>query len=216
MRRAELPVPDLTRELELQRQGHTLVAGLDEAGRGALAGPVVAAAVVLPLERFDLARALDGVRDSKLMRPAERERWSVEIRAVARSSAVGAASAAEVDGLGLLPATRLAMQRALEALDCSPSCLLIDHLPLPEIELPQQAVTRGDQQVLSIAAASVLAKVARDDLMRRLGDRFPGYGFARHKGYGTALHRQAIEQLGPCREHRRSCAPVAQALRGAC
>ncbi len=212
MRRAPYPLPDLANELELARQGHSLVAGLDEAGRGALAGPVVAAAVMLPLERFDLASALDGVRDSKLMRPAARERWAVEISQVALDHAVGFASAAEVDELGLLPATRLAMQRSLTELKCRPSYLLIDHLALPEIELPQLAITRGDQQVLSIAAASVLAKVTRDEMMRRLGDRFPGYGFAQHKGYGTARHRQAILQLGPCREHRRSYAPVQHAL----
>lgn len=212
MRVADHPIPDLSHELALVRQGHAIVAGLDEAGRGALAGPVVAAAVVLPLERFDLARALEGVRDSKLMRPADRERWAARIRELATASGVAAAAAAEVDQLGLLPATRLAMQRALAALTCQPDFLLIDHLALPESELPQQPVTRGDQSVLSIAAASVLAKVARDRLMRQLNQQHPGYDFARHKGYATQLHRQAIQRLGPCPEHRRSYAPVQHAL----
>lgn len=206
------PIPDLSYELAARRQGHRLVAGLDEAGRGALAGPVVAAAVMLPLERFDLARALHGVRDSKLMRPADRRHWAIQIGRLALASGVGAASAAEVDRLGLLPATRLAMQRALAALGRSPQLLLIDHLTLPEIELPQQAVTRGDQLVLSIAAASVLAKVARDQRMEALAARYPGYGFARHKGYATELHRLALARLGPCREHRRSYAPIQRAL----
>lgn len=212
MRIADQPIPDLTHELALARRGHAVVAGLDEAGRGALAGPVVAAAVVLPLERFDLASALGGVRDSKLLRPAARERWAARIQNLSVTRAVGVAEAVEVDQLGLLPATRLAMQRALAALDRRPDFLLIDHLPLPEADLPQQPITRGDQTVLSIACASVLAKVARDRLMQELGQQHPGYGFAQHNGYGTALHREAIRRLGPCREHRRSYAPVQQAL----
>lgn len=204
--------PDLSQELALRRKGIQLIAGLDEAGRGALAGPVVAAAVVLPLDRFDLARALSGVRDSKQMSPAAREHWAIQIRNIARAFGVGSASAREVDRKGLLPATRLAMGRALAALQCDPGFLLIDHLPLPEIDLPQLPITRGDQQVLSIAAASVLAKVDRDATMRRLGKRYPSYGFAQHKGYGTAQHRKAILRSGPCAVHRRSYAPVQQAL----
>lgn len=212
MRIADQPVPDLTHELALAHAGQALVAGLDEAGRGALAGPVVAAAVMLPLERFDLASALEGVRDSKLLRPADRARWAARIQEVALTSAVGTAAAAEIDRLGLLPATRLAMQRALAALDPTPNFLLIDHLPLPEADLPQQPITRGDQTVLSIASASVLAKVARDQLMQELDRQHRGYGFAQHNGYGTELHREAIQRLGPCPEHRRSYAPVRQAL----
>lgn len=210
--KSRTPIPDLAHELELKRHGHTLIAGLDEAGRGSLAGPVVAAVAVLPLERFDLARMLDGVRDSKLMPPKARQHWAAQIRQIALAAATGLASAAEVDQLGLLPATRLAMQRALSGLALTPSYLLIDHLRLPEVELPQLAITRGDQQVLSIAAASVLAKVTRDQLMRRLGERYPEYGFGQHKGYGTAMHRQALQQLGPCPAHRRSYAPVQAAL----
>ncbi len=204
--------PDLDRELELVSTGHRFIAGIDEAGRGALAGPVVAAAVMLPLERFDLARALSKVRDSKQLSPATRQRCSQEVRELALAVGIGEASAGEVDDLGLLPATRAAMQRAVEALDPKPSCLLIDHIQLPELDIPQEPITRGDQSVLSIAAASVLAKVWRDRLMTELGERYAGYGFERHKGYGTAQHRQALIRLGPCPEHRRSYAPVQRAL----
>lgn len=204
--------PDLERELELVSTGHRIIAGIDEAGRGALAGPVVAAAVVLPLDRFDLARALSEVRDSKQLSPAIRQRCSQEVREVALAVGIGEASASEVDDLGLLPATRAAMQRAVEALDPKPSCLLIDHIRVPDLEIPQEAITRGDQSVLSIAAASVVAKVWRDRLMAEIGERYAGYGFERHKGYGTELHRQALERLGPCAEHRRSYAPVQRAL----
>ncbi len=204
--------PDLDRELKLVSTGHRFIAGIDEAGRGALAGPVVAAAVVLPLERFDLARALSKVRDSKQLSPATRQRCSREVRELALAVGIGEASAGEVDDLGLLPATRAAMHRAVEALDPAPSHLLIDHIRLPEIELPQEAITRGDQSVLTIAAASVLAKVWRDQRMAELGKRYAGYGFERHKGYGTAQHRQALIRLGPCPEHRRSYAPVQRAL----
>jgi ribonuclease HII len=188
------------------------VAGIDEAGRGALAGPVVAAAVVLPLDRFDLARALAEVRDSKQLSPATRQRCSEQVREIALTIGIGEASAKEVDDLGLLPATRAAMQRAVEALDPGPSCLLIDHMRIPELNLPQESVTRGDQSVLSIAAASVLAKVWRDHLMVELGESYAGYGFEHHKGYGTEKHRQALARLGPCDEHRHSYAPVQRAL----
>lgn len=204
--------PDLAREMGLASTGHRYIAGIDEAGRGALAGPVVAAAVVLPLDRFDLARALAEVRDSKQLSAVTRQRCSEEIREVAVAVGIGEASAGEVDELGLLPATRAAMQRAVEALDPAPTHLLIDHIRLPEIEFPQEAITRGDQSVLSIAAASVLAKVWRDQLMTELNERYAGYGFERHKGYGTELHRRALTRLGPCPEHRRSYAPVQSAL----
>ena len=203
--------PDLDRELKLVSAGHRFVAGIDEAGRGALAGPVVAAAVVLPLDRFDLARALSEVRDSKQLSPASRHRCLKEIREIAIAVGVGEASPREVDDLGLLPATHTAMQRAVEALDPQPSHLLVDHIRIPELELPQDPITRGDQSVLSIAAASVVAKVWRDRLMAELGERYPEYGFERHKGYGTEKHRQALAHLGPCPEHRHSYAPVQSA-----
>jgi len=206
--------PNLEHELELASAGHRFVAGIDEAGRGALAGPVVAAAVMLPLDRFDLARALYEVRDSKQLSPASRQRCSQEIQEIAIAVGIGEASSKEVDDLGLLPATQTAMQRAVEALDPQPSHLLVDHIRIPELELPQDPVTRGDQSVLSIAAASVVAKVWRDRLMAELGERYPGYGFERHKGYGTEKHRQALASLGPCPDHRHSYAPVKSALSG--
>lgn len=200
--------PDLSHEYDLLQAGCAYVAGVDEAGRGAWAGPVVAAAVVLPLERFDLAHLLHGVRDSKRMSAAQRETWFPMICEFALATGVGAASAHEVDRLGLLPATRKAMQRALEKLCVQPQHVLIDHIPLPEVTLPQTPITRGDDRVLSIAAASILAKVSRDRAMCALDADFPGYGFARHKGYGTPHHRRALERLGPSAIHRLSYAPV--------
>lgn len=203
--------PDLERELAQFKRGRRYVAGIDEAGRGALAGPVVAAAVALPLDRTDLASVLSEVRDSKQLSPAARDRCDQQVREIAVAVGIGEASAAEVDERGLLPATRAAMRRAVAALDPPPSCLLIDHINLPELTLPQEAITRGDQSVLSIAAASVVAKVWRDRLMVELDERFSGYGFARHKGYGTSHHRLALARLGPCPEHRRSYALVQRA-----
>lgn len=204
--------PDLSHELALWNAGCAQIAGLDEAGRGALAGPVVAAAVMLPSDRFDLSRALSPVRDSKLL--SHRQRWVCEglIRQVAVSWGLGQAEPGEIDELGLLPATRLAMARAVEALDRAPVHLLIDHISLPEIPIPQSSITRGDAQVLSIAAASVLAKVARDRNLVDLDRQYPGYGFARHKGYATAHHRTALQRLGPTPVHRLSYSPVAAAL----
>jgi ribonuclease HII len=187
------------------------VAGLDEAGRGAWAGPVVAAAVVLPLERFDLARQLAEVRDSKQLTARQRERCAEAVLSIAVSTAIGQAEAAEVDAVGLLPATRAAMARALAQLSVQPRHLLLDHLRLPELPIEQSPITRGDALVLSIAAASVLAKVARDRLLVALDQLYPGYGLARHKGYGTAEHLAALLRLGPSPIHRRSYAPVAAA-----
>jgi ribonuclease HII len=203
------PRPDLTIEHKLAGDGCSRIAGLDEAGRGAWAGPVVAAAVVLPLDRHDLAEALAGVRDSKQMTPAQRELWASIIRQTALGVGLGVASSQEVDQEGLIAATRVAMARALTDLNEKPEHLMIDHLPLPEIPLPQTVLTRGDARVLSIAAASVIAKVARDHMMVDLDEHHPGYGFARHKGYGTAQHRAALAHLGPCPCHRFSYAPIA-------
>ncbi|MFQ5943300.1 MAG: ribonuclease HII [Anaerolineales bacterium] len=200
--------PNLDRELELMEHGHRCIAGIDEAGRGALAGPVVAAAVILPLDRFDLARALSEVRDSKQLTSSARDRCDEQIRELAIAVGIGEASAKEVDKVGLMPATLASMQRAVEALEPTPSFLLIDHIGISALDIDQEPITRGDQSVLSIAAASVVAKVWRDKRMIELGERFTGYGFQRHKGYGTAQHRQALESLGPCPAHRRSYAPV--------
>ena len=201
--------PDLAIEFELLGDGCSTLAGLDEAGRGAWAGPVVAAAVVLPLDRPDLAKSLEGVRDSKQMTPNQRDLWASAIHQIALAIGLGVASSKEVDQRGLISATREAMGRALNDLSKQPEHLLIDHLPLPDIPLPQTVLTRGDSRALSIASASVIAKVTRDQMMLDLDEHHPGYGFARHKGYGTPQHRAALTHLGPCPSHRFSYTPVA-------
>jgi ribonuclease HII len=197
------PTPDLTFEHALWGQGMQFVAGVDEAGRGALAGPVAAGAIILPV-RLDLAEALYGVRDSKQMSPAQRELWAGRLQSLALGCAVGFATHQEIDTLGIVPATRLAVQRAMSALPIQPSHLLVDFLDLPGIPLPQTSLVKGDARCLSIAAASILAKTGRDALMRQLDLEYPGYGFAGHKGYGTLAHRQALLELGPSPVHRLS------------
>lgn len=199
---------DLRHEYALYRQGYRHIAGLDEAGRGAWAGPVVAGAVILPLERFDLAHALAGVNDSKLLSPAARERLLPIILETALAVSVGCATREEIDRLGIVAATRLAMQRAIDQLSVPPDALLTDALRLDLPSLPCQAMTKGDRRSLSIAAASIVAKVTRDQHMVTLDARYPEYGFRQHKGYGTALHRQRLQQCGPCPEHRITYAPV--------
>ena len=205
-------VPTLRHERRFARRGLPLVAGLDEVGRGAWAGPVVAAAVILPLDQPRLARALTGVTDSKQLTARQRERLCGVIESVAVSIGVGGAGPGEVDRDGLTAATRAAMQRALAMLRPAPDALLIDALDLSAVvPLPQAAVLYGDARCLSIAAASIIAKVSRDRWMAGLEARCPGYGFAQHKGYGTAAHRAALAAPGLCAEHRRSYAPL-QAL----
>lgn len=199
--------PDTTFEQALWSGGVSLIAGVDEAGRGAWAGPVSAGAVILP-QRADLAVCLSGVRDSKQMTVLQRARWAEKIRSLACAWGVGFSSSEEIDALGIVPATRLAMQRAIEQLAPAPQHLLVDAVRLPQIKLPQQALIKGDARVLSIAAASVLAKTARDALMIELDRSYPGYSLSRHKGYGTAIHRAAVQCLGPCAIHRRSFAPI--------
>jgi len=195
--------PDLSFEMPLWNAGIETVAAIDEAGRGPLAGPVTAAALVLP-PRPEVAVFLAGVRDSKQMTPRQRETSLERIRQVALAWGIGFASVAEIDTLGILPATRRAVQRALDALSFCPDHLLLDCLFLPEVSIPQTSLVKGDCRSLSIAAASVLAKTARDALMCALDNQYPGYGFAIHKGYGTAAHRAAIERLGPCAFHRKT------------
>ncbi len=201
------PAPDLCFEQELWSAGAGRVAGIDEAGRGCWAGPVAAAAVILPADPA-LIHTLAGVRDSKQMTPAERERCAPLIRAQALAWGVGFGSAAEIDELGIVPATRLAVRRALDQLALRPEHLLVDFLDLPEAACPQTALVKGDARCLSIAAASVLAKTARDALLVQLDRQYPGYGFASHKGYGTPAHQEALARLGPCPLHRRSFAPI--------
>lgn len=201
-------IPTLDYEQHWWAAGYCHVAGLDEAGRGAWAGPVVAAAVILPPGGADLLSALAGVRDSKVLSARQREACLAAIEAHALAWAVGAVPATEIDRLGIVPATRQAMAQALHALSLPPDCLLIDHLRLPALSLPQVSLPKGDARVLSIAAASIVAKVSRDRMMVELDGQWPGYGFGRHKGYGTAQHRAALAALGPCAAHRRSFAPV--------
>lgn len=211
---ADLPKnPDLRFEIPLWASGITAVAGMDEAGRGAWAGPVFAAAVILPPDE-GLLEQLPGVRDSKLMTARQRSKWAAVIRSMAAAWGVGNAEADEVDALGIVPATRLAMTRALAACGCDAQHLLVDALRLPKVAIPQEALIKGDRRSLSIAAASVLAKTARDQVMLEWDAAFPGYGFAHHKGYGTAFHRAALDEMGPCVLHRRSFAPIRARLGG--
>ena len=183
-----------------------LIAGIDEAGRGPLAGPVVAAAVIL-----DPARPIAGLRDSKLLSAARRDELAVAIRARALAWSVAAADVDVIDALNILQATLLAMRRACEGLGFVPDEAWVDGDRCPALACPARAIVKGDRDVAAISAASILAKTARDALLVELDRVYPAYGFARHKGYGTAEHLAALAALGPCPAHRRSFAPVAQA-----
>jgi ribonuclease HII len=200
--------PDSAIEEQLWVAGYRWVAGLDEAGRGAWAGPVVAAAVILPPDRGDLADVLGAVRDSKLLTPSKREALFPLICETALTVGVGMASRHFIDRQRIIRATQLAMAMALRNLRLAPQYLLIDALKLPDVDIPQRGLIKGDARVLSIAAASIVAKVFRDRLMIALDRYQPGYGFAAHKGYGTPAHRAALERMGPCAVHRMSFAPL--------
>ncbi len=206
---AQFAPPDLNQETRLWLAGCGAIAGVDEAGRGALAGPVVAGAVVLP-KGAKLADIWAEVRDSKLLTPARREGMVDAIHQAAAGWAVGEARAQEIDAIGIAPATRLAMQRAIERLPARPDYLLLDWVRLATVNLPQESFTKGDRRIVSIAAASILAKVHRDRLLVALDRSYPGYGFASHKGYGAASHLTAIATHGPCPAHRRSFSPMRQ------
>jgi ribonuclease HII len=184
-----------------------LLAGVDEAGRGPLAGPVVAAAVIL-----DPRAPIRGLADSKKLSPRRREQLYDEIRAKALCCSISQASVEEIDRLNILQATMLAMQRAVQGLRLKPNKVLVDGNRLPALDVLAEAVVSGDALVPAISAASILAKVTRDRLLDELHALHPGYGFDRHKGYGTAQHMQALQALGPLDVHRRSFAPVARAL----
>lgn len=193
--------PDLTFEKNLWPY-HANIAGLDEAGRGALAGPVAVGAVILP-NVPPLPRTLRRVRDSKQLTPLERDQLTPQIKDSALTWAVGFASANEIDELGIVPATRLAALRAIGSLSVFPDYLLTDfRLELPELDVPQTAIVKGDQKCLSIACASILAKTRRDAFMLEIEHQFPNYGLAQHKGYGTTAHRRAIQRLGRTQLHR--------------
>jgi ribonuclease HII len=200
--------PTLDFEISLLSRDCRLVAGLDEAGRGAWAGPVVAAAVVLPAGDPVCAGLLLGVRDSKQLSPKRREELLPVVREVALAVGVGSVSAAEIDAIGIVPSTRQAMRNALKSLGIVPDHLLIDALCLPSVDLPQLAIIKGDAKSYSIAAASIVAKVTRDRWMIEADAWYPGYGFAQHKGYGTRQHRQGLADSGPCPIHRMSFSPL--------
>ncbi len=206
--------PDLGEEMALYAEGYRHIAGLDEAGRGSWAGPVVAGAVILPIDQPELSQALKGVRDSKQLTPRQRERLYPIIESAALAVGVGIVPPEKIDEVGIVPATRQAMELAIAQLNPLPDFLLIDYLKLPELPIPQKGITSGDALSLSIAAASIVAKVSRDRLMVELDARYPGYGFARHKGYGTPQHRESLFRLGPSPVHRLSYAPMRLMLRG--
>lgn len=195
-------------EKELLGKGYRYIAGIDEAGRGAWAGPVVAGAVILPLDNPEICLALVDVCDSKKLKPEERERLFELISSAAISWGVGFVPPERIDQVGIVKATREAMVLAISQLNPPPQFLLIDYLYLPEVPFPQEAVTSGDASCLSIAAASIVAKVMRDQWMVAMDKLFPGYGFSEHKGYGTPQHREALKKLGPCPIHRASFAPL--------
>lgn len=199
--------PTLRFESALVRAGNGPVAGIDEAGRGPLAGPVVAAAVML-----DPRSIPHGIDDSKRLTAPARERLAREIRRTALAYAVARVSAKEIDRIGIVPATIRAMLHALAQLRIHPKGILVDAVHLPIEGVRQRSLVHGDQRCLSIAAASILAKVDRDACMRRMDARYPGYGFAQHAGYPTQAHLRALRALGPSPIHRRSFAPVSDVL----
>ena len=186
-------------ELACQQSGYKQIAGIDEAGRGALAGPVIAAAVILPTRC-----SIKGLRDSKLLSPKQRANLFDEIHDVAVSVGIGCVDHRIIDRLNILQAALLAMRKAVEKLTLSPDYILVDGLHLPEVGIVGEAIPKGDRQSYSIAAASIIAKVTRDQLMIELDPLYPNYGFSRHKGYPTSQHRQAIAQFGVSDIHRRT------------
>lgn len=198
--------PSFTEEKLLEARGYCRIAGLDEVGRGALAGPVVAAAVILPGNMN--ACWMDRVRDSKKLSPVIRESLCEHINEAAISIGIGMSSHEVIDARGISKATRLAMKSAIDQLCPAPQHLLIDYLRLPEVPLPQKGIIHGDSLCFSIACASIVAKVARDRLMVTLDGVYPGYGLAQHKGYGTEAHLACLRRLGPCSIHRRTFQPL--------
>ncbi len=197
--------PNADRENRLKKEGYKLVAGIDEAGRGSHAGPVVAGAVILPL---DYLPWLQQVRDSKEISPSKREYLSAIITKEVLGVGVGVVSPVVIDSINILQATYLAMERAIRNLPVLPDFLLIDGLTLPYCRFFQEGIIKGDKLSLSIACASIIAKVERDHIMKKLDKVYPGYGFAKHKGYGTAEHILSLKRLGSSVIHRQSFSPV--------
>lgn len=201
--------PTLEEEIALFEQGYSFIAGLDEAGRGCLAGPVVAGAVILPRSDNTL-ELFAGVNDSKQLSAAARERFYDHIMQHALAVGVGIGSVTVIDERNILQATKYAMELALQQLSPTPDALLLDALYLPKVALPQRSIIKGDARSLSIAAASIIAKVTRDRLMVELHKEYPHYGFDQHKGYGTAAHVAALHAHGVTPHHRRSFSPVSE------
>jgi ribonuclease HII len=194
-----------TTETNLRQRGYQLIAGVDEAGRGPLAGPVVAAAVIFP----------DGyknkeIQDSKKLTPFRREQLFIEIKNTAISYAAGIVGWREIDDMGILGASKLAMRRAVMLLNPKPDFIVIDAVPINVTDIPQMTIIHGDATVFSIAAASIIAKVTRDHLMQKYAKKYPEYGFGEHMGYGTEIHLKAIREHGPCPIHRMSFSPFAE------
>jgi len=214
MRNNVLLMPSFTEEKMLEAQGYQRIAGIDEVGRGALAGPVVAAAVILPCQIG--APWLDQVKDSKQLSPARRELLFHHIHEIAISIGIGMTPSEVIDAQGIIKATRLSMKLAIDQLSPPPESLLIDYMLLPEVLLPQKGIKDGDSICFSIACASIVAKVARDQLMIELDKTYPGYGLAQHKGYGTKEHLSCLRRLGPSPIHRRSFKPVRDIMLQGC
>lgn len=199
--------PDLFYEGKLWDAGVERIAGIDEAGRGALAGPVAAAAVILP-SQLSIQDSLVGLHDSKQLSPKERISWAGILKSEPFIAGIGFASHEEIDQLGIIPATRLAAQRAIARLETFPQHLLLDYLFLVDCDIPQTSLVKGDARSLSVAAASILAKTSRDELIIKFDSAYPGYHFSSHKGYGTQKHIHALNELGPSPVHRRTFAPL--------
>jgi ribonuclease HII len=202
--------PTFTEEKSCRINGYCRIAGIDEAGRGSLAGPVVAAALVLPYDFHE--EWADKVADSKFVAAAGREYLYERLRNIALAVGVGVVDSAMIDLVGIAKATRLAMKTAVKQITPSPDYLLIDYFKLPEVKLPQKGVADGDTLCFSIAGASIIAKVTRDRLMMNFYKTYPGYGFADHKGYGTKGHMESLRRLGPSPIHRMSFQPVREAI----
>ena len=203
-------MPDFELEELVRSQGHNLVAGVDEAGRGPWAGPVVAGAVILPAEKISTPLR-SGLDDSKKLSTAKREQLFNLLPSCAVIG-IGFADVDEIDDLNILQASFLAMERALKKLAQKPDYALVDGNKLPNLPCPGECVIKGDSRSLSIAAASVVAKVTRDQIMTHLGELYPGYGWERNAGYGTAEHKSALERLGVTKHHRKSYAPIIKIL----
>lgn len=202
------PRPDLSIEMEYWNRGISKVVGVDEAGRGAWAGPVYAGAVIFPPDQ-SLLSTLSGINDSKKLTAEERDDCAVLIKRYAMAWGTGMASSQEIDELGILPATLLAMNRAITGLAIIPEHIIVDYISRPIFSQKQTALIKGDARSMTIAAASILAKTERDSLMVSLSKEFPGYGLERHKGYGTLFHRECLERMGATAIHRKSYHPIA-------